>query len=229
MTDDGVALQELAHILAHRLRGLVAGIEGYADLLTDTLETREQRECTLRIVEGTVRIERVLAELQVFSQPVALACVPLTGEEVITGALSVLEEHDAARVEVADAPAMALHADPRLLRQALLILLQNALEASKGPIRLALTAGDDEVCFAVWNEGVIAVEDAQRRVFVPFYTTKAQNMGVGLAMARRIAVAHAGTLVLAGNDPVDGVCFRLCLPAPARDVSLQPLRTYYSV
>lgn len=216
---DEAALQELAHVLAHRLRGLVAGIEGYADLLTDLLATREQRECALRIVEGTVRIERVLAELQHYSRPVVPVVVPLAAGEVVQGALAMLDPADGARVEVAgggpgDGPAFA--GDPRLVRQALLVLLQNAIEAGRGRVGLEVTAEETarggEVVFTVRNDGVIDEVDAAEQVFVPFYTTKAQNLGVGLAIARRIAAVHGGALGLVANSPGTGVAFALRLP-----------------
>lgn len=212
------ALRDMAQILAHRLRGLVASIEGFADLLTDTLGTHEQRELALRIFEGAARIEHVLADLQLYSEPIAPVTVPLRASDLLCELEAMLDEPAFARIrmEAAVAEDCLLFIDPRLLRQALLVLLQNALEARKeGAVLLRVTQEEGAGCLAVevWNEGGIPLEDADTLVFRPFFTTKAQNLGVGLTLARRIVEAHAGMLYLATNDPVEGTCFRLSVPA----------------
>ena len=53
---DDERLGDFAQVLTHRIRNLLAGIEGFTDLLTDTLGSREQRELALRILESTARI-----------------------------------------------------------------------------------------------------------------------------------------------------------------------------
>ena len=63
------------------------------------------------------------------------------------------------------------------------------------------------------NDGAIELEEAEVHVFRPFFTTKANNLGVGLSLARRIVKAHGGSLLLAANSPEEGTCFSLTLPA----------------
>ena len=212
------AFMDLAHVLAHRLRGLVASIEGFTDLLTDTLSTYEQRELALRIFEGAARIERILADLKLYGAPVEPVPALLHADDVADDLLAVLEEVDLERtvVDVQDAAGRTLRADPVLLRQALLILTQNAFEATHTGtvyLRVYSAAEAEQLCFDVCNGGVIDVDAAAEQVFMPFFTTKAQNLGVGLTIARRIAEAHGGTLMLAENGPATGIRFSLRLPA----------------
>lgn len=216
---DGISeevLIDLAQVLAHRLRGLVASIEGFTDLLTDTLFTREQRELALRILEGATRIERILADLQRYGQPIDPVMLPLFVEDVTADLLAPLSDEDRERVTLQVDGSVPLLADPYLLRQALLVLVQNALDATRHRGAVRITAGADlagqEVVFAVWNDGHIDLPDAEERVFAPFFTTKAHNLGVGLPMAQRIARLHGGRVRLAHNDPVAGTCFTLTLP-----------------
>ena len=70
-------LGDFTQVLTHRIRNLLASIEGFTDLLTDTLGSREQRELALRILESTARIEFVLDDLQYYSQPVRIATIPV--------------------------------------------------------------------------------------------------------------------------------------------------------
>lgn len=215
--DEDASMANLSQVLAHRLRGLVAGIEGYTDLLADTLDSSEQRELAMKIMEGAARIESILADLQLYSEDRQPAMLPLRVDEVLRGLLAPLPEEDAERVTVASEDghaAATLLADPFLLRQALLVLIQNALEArrNEGEVRVVTTRSHDYVAFHVRNDGVIDVESPEETLFTPFYTTKAQNLGVGLSMALRIARLHGGTLELTENSAEEGTCFTLAVP-----------------
>lgn len=223
---DEQRLGDFAQVLTHRIRNLLAGIEGFTDLLTDTLGSREQRELALRILESTARIEFVLNDLQYYSQPVRTASIPLGVEDVLDRLLATLEENDRHRVSLdVEQACGAVLADPSLLRQALLALVQNAFDATRRDKHVALhvSVNHDTVRFNVWNRGVIDLNEAAHKVFEPFFTTKAQNMGIGLSMARRIAEAHGGALYLAANDPLQGTCFILEMPLSTEDELLSSL------
>jgi len=212
------SLTHLAQVLAHRIRGLVTGIEGYTDLLIDSLAMREQRDLALRILESAMRIERVLADLQRYGREIAPVVRSLPVSAVLDALVAALEDDDLERIgfDVKEDADVQLRADPLLLRQALLILVQNAIDATRqGGAILFSTEGDhanQSFHFVIQNDGVIPFEDAATKVFSPFFTTKAHNLGVGLTLARRIARAHGGTLRLSANDPETGVRFVLTLP-----------------
>lgn len=207
-------LGHLADVLAHRIRNLLAGIEGCTDLLAETLGDRDQRELALRILENTARIEGVLADLQRFSAPVALMPVPVTPRQIVERLLQTLDDAalDGLTLDLPDARPTLL-ADPALLHQALHLLVQNAREAAPAVVvRVRVEAAPPRVAFDVWNTGALGAE-AAAHVFEPFYTTKTDNLGIGLWMARRIAEAHGGTLSLTATTP--DTCFSLRLPTVA--------------
>lgn len=113
-------------------------------------------------------------------------------------------------------PQLSADADPDLLAQLLLNLLRNAAEAamphSKAPsVRLeaqATKAG--RLTIDVTDNGPGIPADQLQDIFLPFYTTKASGTGVGLSLARQIALAHNGSLAC---EPVEGggTRFRLWL------------------
>jgi len=217
-------LANLAQILAHRIRGLVTGIEGYTDLLMEGLDSREERQTALRILESAVRIERVLADLQRYSEPVepVLRQTPL--RSLIDELLVAVEDRDLERIrfDIGAVERVELEMDSVLMLQALLVLLQNGLDATRSSGNVLFVAAVDSdahhVRFEVHNDGYIALAEAQVGVFQPFYTTKAHNLGVGLSIARRIVLAHGGTLILAENSPDRGIRFVIHLPiAPHTD------------
>ena len=217
---DPNAMAQLAQVLAHRLRGLVAGIEGFTDLLTDSLETPDQRDLALKILEGTARIESVLADLQLYGETLQPIMLPVRVDELLSELLAPLSDAEQARVAVRIAPDAADHmleADPFLIRQALLILIRNALEATAraGLVEVnARSTPDGGAELSLRNDGLIAVDEPERVVFEPFFTTKAQNLGVGLTIARRIVRLHGGSLDLTDNSVENGVRFTLVLPPP---------------
>lgn len=208
------AIENLSGILAHRLRSFVSSIEGFADLLTVTLDSPDQRDMALRIFEGAAHIERILADLQHYSQRPEPVLQPILLGRFLDEVRTMIGEEADARVYITAAAEGELYADPLLLRQALWMVLQNALDATdaSAPVLLDVARRANTLQFEVWNEGLI--EEAQPEViFQPFYTTKAQNLGVGLPLARRVVQAHGGDLWLAYTDPEEGTAFALTVPA----------------
>jgi signal transduction histidine kinase len=114
-------------------------------------------------------------------------------------------------------PAAArIEADAALLRQALMNLLRNAgdsvAEAGGGGVRLACAVKERELSFEVRDEGPGIPPERIEEVFVPFYTTREGGAGIGLALARQIALAHGGRLTAAPNIG-RGMTFMLSIPA----------------
>ena len=107
------------------------------------------------------------------------------------------------RLERVGPASVPLRCDPRKVRQVLLNLVQNALEASapRSTIRVALRVDEDVVRLDVDDEGtgLGAVELA--RAFDVGFTTKETGSGLGLALARGLVRQHGGELTLARREP----------------------------
>lgn len=216
------ALQRMTDCLAHRLRSVISGIEGYTDLLADTLGTAKQRELALRILEGTARLDAVVRDLRRFSTPICPVIRPVRVEAFLATLQQALGEARWARVQLDQQAAASdrVMADPVLLRQAVGALLQNAHEASpEGSVALTVeVAADGRATFEVWNDTPIPEADPLDTVFEPFVSTKVGRLGMGLPLARRIAAAHDGHLALVASTEQDGTRFALMLPARAEPV-----------
>jgi signal transduction histidine kinase len=107
-------------------------------------------------------------------------------------------------------------ADTALLEQAVLNLVKNAADAAAdragASIRLASGAAPGFATLSVTDNGPGIDEDKLEEVFVPFYTTKPGGGGIGLTLARQIALAHGGALTVRRLAPC-GTAFELRLPA----------------
>jgi len=117
------------------------------------------------------------------------------------------------RVSVCPGPDVTILADGGQLDQLLINLVRNAVDAtlgSEGHVELEWTVRNGRVDVRVRDEGPGLADTAN--LFVPFYTTKADGSGIGLALSRQIAEAHNGTLTLSNRGDRRGCEARLSLP-----------------
>jgi len=110
---------------------------------------------------------------------------------------------------------LTLDADPDLLEQAAINLLKNAVDAVRGRpdavVRLTCTLEEDHVALTVIDNGPGLPLADPEGVFVPFFTTKEGGSGIGLTLARQIALEHGGRLEHRAAAP-HGAIFQLLLP-----------------
>jgi signal transduction histidine kinase len=112
-------------------------------------------------------------------------------------------------------PSLAIDADPDLLAQLLINLLRNAAEAAAGEpqplVSLTATAlKGGRTAIDVTDNGPGVPEALRQDIFLPFFSTKSEGTGVGLSLARQIALAHDGALTCEPMLP-RGTRFRLLL------------------
>ena len=126
---------------------------------------------------------------------------------------------------VSQQPAPEIAADPELLQLALSQLLDNACKYSprESPVKIRVEAGGDMVHVVVWNGGTPISPVEYRLIFERFYRGSegrllASGSGLGLYVARKIAVAHSGTLELDHSDKSGGVAFRLSVPVATEEL-----------
>ncbi len=110
---------------------------------------------------------------------------------------------------------LTLDADLDLLEQAMINLLKNAVDAVRGRdgarVRLICTLEEDQIALTVADNGPGLPTDDPEGVFVPFFTTKEGGSGIGLTLARQIALSHGGRLEHRAATP-HGAVFQLLLP-----------------
>ena len=116
-------------------------------------------------------------------------------------------------VGISPGPPVLLNADGDQLDQLLINLVTNAVDASLqtgGGVVVGWTKGDDHLDVWVRDDGPGISETAN--LFVPFFTTKPNGSGIGLALSRQIAEGHGGTLTLANRREGKGCEARVRLP-----------------
>jgi signal transduction histidine kinase len=196
------SLEAVGARVAHELKNPLAAVKGLVDLMAD--EPRPPAEARrFAVLRGEVdRLEGLVRDSLAFARPLDL----LRPSEVELGQLArdtaaVLEARAAAAGVplTVEGPPLRLRADPHRLREALLNLLGNALEASAAgaprPVRLSWArAAEGTVRIAVEDGGEGMDAATLARLGTPFFTTRAEGTGLGVALARAVAAQHGGSL-----------------------------------
>ena len=135
--------------------------------------------------------------------------------------IAILRNEAQSRAVVIDPPIdgapRAISGDPVLLQEIVLNLLRNAIDAvahmplERRRITVTVACSDSDASVAVRDFGPGVPSAVLATLFQPFTTTKADGMGIGLALSQRIAAAHGGTIDVT-NNPDGGATFRLTVP-----------------
>jgi two-component system sensor kinase FixL len=226
------ALGELTASLAHEVTQPLTAIFSNAQagqrlLATDVVNLEEVREILNDILADDKRAADVIRRLRVLLQKGDLEFVSLDLNKVV-GEVTWLVRNDAVLRNVAMSLELApglprVHGDRVQLQQVVLNLVLNGFEAMREPgagertlvIRTA-REGTAVVRVEVQDSGVGVDEKDADRIFQPLYTTKAEGLGMGLAIARTIVAAHGGRLE-AANNLLGGATFHFTLPVAAED------------
>lgn len=208
------ALGEMAAALAHEIRNPLGGIEGFASLLRRESGDPDAQRMLDAILEGSRTLNALVTHVLEYARPLTLHFVP-------TSMTSFLQE-TARFAEACGYPCtlsldaeVCLSIDPPRLKLALLNLLKNAHEAGASTVALLLT---QEGKLLIEDDGPGIDPEIQKKLFTPFFTTKAKGTGLGLAEVMKVVRAHGGELSLS-STPGKGTSITLLLsPQPGRGV-----------
>jgi two-component system sensor histidine kinase PilS (NtrC family) len=217
------SIGRLAAGIAHEIRNPLASISGSVEVLkslpgADT-ETRQLVDIAVREVD---RLDRLISDLLDYARPRTEERQPLDlGEMIGEIGLSIEHERRDRNISVAvDAePGVGIDGASGQIRQVLWNLIRNAIDAmpSGGTLRMAssleeLTGGHREAVVTVSDTGVGIPEEDLDRIFEPFFSTKPNGTGLGLATVARIVEDHRGNIDMQ-SDQGKGTTFTVRFPA----------------
>jgi len=218
------AWQDMTRVLAHEIMNSLTPIASLSESAAALIESRGEPPCAVsRAVAAISRrsvhlvdfVERY-REIADLPEP---RLRPIRAADLASDLEAVLEPDFAARgiayACTIEPRELVFPGDPELLSQALLNLLRNAAEAAAGArdpmVRFSCEGNGSEVAWSVADNGPGIPADRLQEIFVPFFTTKASGSGIGLTLARQIALAHGGRLETRGTEE-GGAVFTLTLP-----------------
>jgi PAS domain S-box-containing protein len=213
------AVGTMAAGLAHEVRNPLNSAGLQLAVLERRLERGESGDKAIpiaRIIRGEIdRLERLVRDFLAFAKPTPLDPRPVDVAALVTAVVELIApEAEAARISMTvevGSPLPPAAGDPERLRQVLLNLTRNAVEAMQakgGKLALRVRQVKDMLEVDVEDDGP-GFSDALP-VFDAFFTTKDQGTGLGLSLVHRIVVDHGGTIRV-GSRP-GRTCFTFTLP-----------------
>jgi signal transduction histidine kinase len=229
-TERLAAIGQLSSVIAHEIRNPLGLIDLYAKLTEDQMAKLdlsaqgEKRDLLLKnlslIRQATGSLETILSELTNYSRPLQLNLNPTDINQLVLDVCKFYApKYDEKGValnmpKVSDEESLELDADK--IRQALINLLKNALEASPAgtavTVSIARRKNDPQLYIKVSDEGSGVDPNHQKKLFTPYFSTKGNGTGLGLAHSRKILQAHGGSVELLSSAPGKGSIFALVLP-----------------
>jgi nitrogen fixation/metabolism regulation signal transduction histidine kinase len=216
-------LGEMSAGLAHEFKNALATLHGYAQLLQTLSQDEKSQTAATAMLQEVRNLTEMVTSFLRFARPeelemnyVSLSDIVLACAEELT---PLLKEREVALLLDEDYP--TVKADERMMRQALLNLIRNAIEAIDDEQTLRVVS---VMCSQEKEPGgkrwiLLEIKDTGRgippqdlhKIFLPFFTTKTKGHGIGLALTHRVVTEHGGTLT-AANAKDGGAVFTIYLP-----------------
>ena len=212
------AVGQLAASLAHEIRNPLASISGAAGILKrGHASVANTDECLGILEKESQRLNKLLTNFLDFARPRLPRYQRVDPGNLIESVASIARHsailRDVELVTDDNSGLPAIDCDAEQLKQVLLNLIINAVQATQGNGRVYIRVFNvpDFFCIEIRDEGYGVAPDQLDKIFDPFFTTKESGTGLGLAIAANIVEQHGG--VLSGtNNPDKGMTFRLELP-----------------
>lgn len=209
---------ELASGVAHEIKNPVVGISGGLELVRRRIgEDGELEPIMDEMSRQLSRIEVAVRDLLAFARPQNPDLRPADVNEIARRATRLVEPAaEQARVTVSlelDPDLPDILADAELVRQAMVNLLINAVQATPagGRVTLSTSQADGEIRFRVTDTGSGISSEKREEIFKPFFTTRHAGSGLGLSITQKIAERHGGRIELE-SCPGQGSAFTVRLP-----------------
>lgn len=224
------SLGQVAAGIAHEIRNPLSGLNIYLSMLENIVaegkgidgETKELAATVVaQLQSASGKIASVIKRVMDFTKPhpLKLAAVDVNPAVVEAFALSktYLAKQKVQVTAALDTGLPRVLADLSMIEQVVLNLVTNAAQAmenTQGPRQIHLSSfqDGDRVVIAVADSGPGVPSDIREKIFDPYFTTRSEGSGIGLAICQRIVSDHFGTLTV-GAAALGGAEFRVALPA----------------
>ncbi len=220
------AIGQLCSVIAHEIRNPLGLIDLYAKIIENQImklevpEGKELLEKNLQLIRSaTSSLEGILSELTSYARPLELALERIDLRELVIEVVDMFSPQYAEKGISLNwrLPSTPIEAeiDLRRIKQALINLVKNALEASPADtsveVILATRSNDERIFIKVQDQGKGVDKKSQEKLFTPYFSTKGNGTGLGLAHSKKILQAHGGTVALLQTSEA-GSTFALILP-----------------
>ena len=220
-------MASLGHVsagIAHEIRNPLSGINIYLRTIEKNFENPTKAHKIKPSIEAirsaSGKIESVIKRVMDFARPSEpkfdLIDINVPLQEAIKLASVTLNKNKITIMQTLDKKLPLCHAEPHLIEEVILNLINNAADAIKQRdgnrlIRISSITEHDKIALSVDDNGPGVPRDLRQKIFEPFFTTKEHSTGIGLSLCHRIITDHRGTLKAVSSE-LGGVKFAIKMP-----------------
>jgi PAS domain S-box-containing protein len=210
------AIGELAGMIGHDLRNPLSGIKNAAyylrkkDIENLSSSSREMVEIIDKCVGHS---NKIINDLLDYSREIHLDRKKISVDNLVSEALGMIQIPSTVKIEKNALTKTELMVDCSKLERVFVNLVKNAIDAMPegGTISISSKENNNFLELAFGDTGMGISDDVLPKIFSPLFTTKAQGMGFGLAICKRIVEAHGGTITCLTTKG-KGTTFTLTIP-----------------
>jgi signal transduction histidine kinase len=207
--------------MAHEIKNPLTAIKTFADYLPQKYQDPDFREKFHRIVEGEVdRIKNIVTDLLLFSKPSEPCAKQVNAKEILRGILDLMSNQFLQykiNVDTYFCQDDNFWADPDQMKQAFLNLILNAIDAMKekgGTLKISTQdISSNKLRIKIQDTGCGIPIEKLSHIFDPFFTSKEEGTGLGLAVTHSVIEKNGGRISVESEEGV-GTKFLIDLPKP---------------
>jgi PAS domain S-box-containing protein len=192
------ALGEMAARIAHEVRNPLVSIGAAAQVVAEELPPDSAILGEVRAIAREVkRLDGIVSDFLRFARPRRAERRPVDLAPVVRESVDLVRmKTQKNQLTVQTDPTLIARCDADAIKQVLLNVLLNAVEAAPGPVECEAHVVGAEVVLTVADRGPGVPDSARRRIFDPFFSTKSRGTGLGLAVSKQIIDEHDGRIRL---------------------------------
>ncbi len=205
--------------MAHEIRNPLTAVQGFVQLLKNRQLGKKEQEYLLIIHEELQRVSSLVGEFLLLAKPAAPLCKNHAVAAVVKEVVNLMQSEALlkdVRLDLEIKHECIINADKEQIKQVIINLLKNALEATPGGKKITIIVTyntESKFCLiTIKDEGPGIPAADLKKIFDPFYTTKEDGTGLGLAVSFRIMENHGGKISVQSSFD-RGSVFTLELPA----------------
>lgn len=221
------SIGEMSTYIAHEIRNPLFAISGFANqLLRDATDEKSKEKLGIIVAESR-RLDGILKSILTFARPTEAAPGFADVNEIVRDTMDLMsmacENQGIEPILTLATDIPLVKADPELIKQCLINLVKNSVEAmpSGGQLTVRTGLGASHVFLEVEDTGVGIAPEVRDKVFSPFFSTKGKGSGLGLAMIKKFLDDLGGTVDLT-SVPGEGTRVALLLPPHLAVAKLDP-------